>query len=239
MDQNQTTDNQNNDNQATEDQAAENQAVDNSQATDNQVLDEQPLDSQTDNELQKAIDNITNTTNVDPVFSDPVAAPSSVPEGDTGELGEPVGPFPEPKVEMVAPVPDPIAPVDPVNIPDLNLQVPEPAPMPAPELTPEPVPNLSPEPTIQTSASEPIITTQTSETLSVHQIKEAALHDLIPLLDRLNMNPSQKFSIYRNIFEDLKDYTVLDPAYKAAKEIPNDTERAEALLYLVQSIDRM
>ena len=44
-----------------------------------------------DNDLQKAIDDITNTTNTDPVFSDPVAAPSSVPEGDTGELGEPVG----------------------------------------------------------------------------------------------------------------------------------------------------
>ena len=39
-----------------------------------------------DNDLQKAIDDITNTTNGDPVFSDPVAAPSSVPEGDTGEL---------------------------------------------------------------------------------------------------------------------------------------------------------
>ena len=65
-----------------------------------------------DNDLQKAIDDITNTTNTDPVFSDPVAAPSSVPEGDTGELGEPVGPFPEPKVEMVAPAPEPIAPFE-------------------------------------------------------------------------------------------------------------------------------
>ena len=65
-----------------------------------------------DNDLQKAIDDITNTTSVDPVFSDPVAAPSSVPEGDTGELGEPVGPFPEPKVEMVEPAPEPIAPLE-------------------------------------------------------------------------------------------------------------------------------
>ena len=62
-----------------------------------------------DNDLQKAIDDITNTTNVDPVFSDPVAAPSSVPEGDTGELGEPIGPFPEPKVEMVVPAPESVA----------------------------------------------------------------------------------------------------------------------------------
>ena len=40
-----------------------------------------------DNDLQKAIDDITNTTNIDPVFSDPVAAPSSVPDGATGDLG--------------------------------------------------------------------------------------------------------------------------------------------------------
>ena len=31
--------------------------------------------SSVDNDLQKAIDDITNKTNVDPVFSDPVAAP--------------------------------------------------------------------------------------------------------------------------------------------------------------------
>ena len=58
----------------------------------------------TDNDaLQNAIDEIANATNKeimgatnkDIVFSDPVAAPSSVPEGDTGELGDSVGPFPD------------------------------------------------------------------------------------------------------------------------------------------------
>ena len=53
------------------------------------------------------------------------------------------------------------------------------------------------------------------------------------------MTPSQKFNICRNIFEDLRDYTVLEQAYRAATEITNETERAEALLYLVESIDKM
>ena len=53
------------------------------------------------------------------------------------------------------------------------------------------------------------------------------------------MDPTQKFNIYRNIFEDLKDYTVIEPAYQAAREIPDEKERAEALLYLVESIDKM
>ena len=200
----------------------------------NQITDNQNVD----NDLQKAIDNITNTTNVDPVFSDPVAAPSSIPEGDTGELGEPVGPFPEPKVETPAPAPEPLAPLDPISIPDLNAPASEPNPTPEPEPNqPAPLSEPAPEPTPE-PAPEPI-TPNPTETLNMHQVKEAALRDLVPLLDHLNMNASQKFDIYRNIFEELKDYTVLDPAYKAASEIPDDTERAEALFYLVKSIDNM
>lgn len=178
-----------------------------------------------DNDLQKAIDDITNTTNVDPVFSDPVAAPSSVPEGDTGELSEPVGPFPEAKVEMVQPAPEPIAPLESANIPELNnLSVPEPA------IAPEPAPS----PTIEAPAVEPV-----PENLNMDQVKKAALRDLVPLLSKVDMSASEKFRIYRDIFEDLKDYTVLEPAYKAAREIPDETERAEALLYLVEAIDKI
>ena len=202
-----------------------------------------------DNDLQKAIDDITNTTNIDPVFSDPVAAPSSVPEGDTGELGEPVGPFPEPKVEMVTPGPEPIAPFEPIDIPELSVPAPEPtipaepAPTPAEPVTPpapEPIAPppapIAPEPFTAPSGSTFM---SASSNLSTRQVKEAALRDLIPLLDRLNMTPSQKFNICRNIFEDLRDYTVLEQAYRAASEIADNTERAEALLYLVESIDKM
>ena len=197
-----------------------------------------------DNDLQKAIDDITNTTNTDPVFSDPVAAPSSVPEGDTGELGEPVGPFPEPKVEMVAPAPEPIAPFEPIDIPELNVPAPEPATMPPmPQSAPEPVapaPAIpEPAPVVPEPAPAPVQSMFNSSNLNTRQVKEAALRDLIPLLDRLNMTPSQKFNICRNIFEDLRDYTVLEQAYRAATEITNETERAEALLYLVESIDKM
>ena len=207
----------------------QNQPVDNQ--VDNQTTaqaDDQVLDQATSNDLQKAIDDITNTTNVDPVFSDPVAAPSSVPEGDTGELGEPVGPFPEPKIEVPAPAPEPIAPVDNIEIPELAAPAPAPEPMPMPTLTPESTPEIT------ISAPAPA-----NDALNMHQVKEAALRDLVPLLDRLNMNPAQKFNLYRNIFEQLKDYTVLGPAYNAAKEITDETERAEALLYLVESIDKM
>lgn len=203
-----------------------------------------------DNDLQKAIDDITNNTNSDPVFSDPVAAPSSIPEGDTGELSEPVGPFPtpapEPKVEITPPAPEPIAPVDPISIPDLETPSPAPAPLPPTE-TPAESPAApaeapaepiapAPEPPVPELTPTPEANSQPTTTA---EIKKAALRDLAPLLDRVNLDSDQKFDIYRDIFEDLKDYSVLEPAYRTASGITDDTKRAEALLYLVESIDKM
>ena len=177
-----------------------------------------------DNDLQKAIDDITNTTSIDPVFSDPVAAPSSIPEGDTGELGEPVGPFPEPKVE--APAPEPVTHVAPVEMPGLTTSAPEPIP--------EPVPTAEPAP-----APEPAVESTETTSQNTGDIKKAALRDLMPLLDKVNMDANEKFNLYRDIFEELNDHSVLEPAYQAAREIADETTRANALLYLVQSIDKM
>lgn len=193
-----------------------------------------------DNDLQKAIDDITNKTNIDPVFSDPVAAPSSVPEGDTGELDEPVGPFPEPTVEMVTPMPEPVAPLDSPEIPELNVPMPPemPAEMPMPPM-PEPVTEVVVDtPTPTPTYSQPT-SSSTAQSLTTGEVKKAALRDLLPLLDKLNMDSVEKFDLYRDIFEDLKDYTILDPAYHAAREISDETARANALLYLVKAIDRM
>lgn len=187
----------------------------------NQVTD-QTTPSSVDNDLQKAIDDIANNTNVDPVFSDPVAAPSSVPEGDTGELGEPVGPFPEPKIEVpTAPATEPIAPLESMNIPEINNFEANAAP----------------------AAEESTVVEETIDTApapaSTAEVKKAALRDLAPLISKININKAQKFNIYKDIFEELKDYTVLEPAYQAARELEDETQRAEALLYLVEAIDKM
>ena len=185
-----------------------------------------------DNDLQKAIDDITNTTSTDPVFSDPVAAPSTVPEGDTGELGEPVGPFPEPpKLNVVPPAPEPIAPLEAMSgVPELTMPAPEPAPAPAPAPAPESTPAPAP-------VSTP--TAEVAPTSNAQEIKKAALHDLVPLLEKISMDPTQKFEIYRDIFNELKDYTVLEPAYRVARDIADENKRAEALIYLIEAINKM
>ena len=198
-----------------------------------------------DNDLQKAIDNITSS---DPVFSDPVAAPSTIPEGDSGELGDPVGPFPmppgpEPKVGVVTPGPEPIAPLDPINIPDLGTpgeaQV-TPAPKPAMGQV-EPITPANPAPMAEANNDE---ASQKSESVprpatggDMHQIKEAALRDLVPLLDHVNTDPAEKFQLCKDIYENLHDNSVLEPAYQAASGITNEDERAKALLYIIESIE--
>lgn len=157
----------------------------------------------------EAIDGITNTTNTDPVFADPVAAPSSIPEGDTGELAESVGPFP---------APEPIVP--PIS------EVPE-----VPEVPEMPKPVIS----------ETVVTEEVSAPaeLNVQEVKIAALRDLAPLIGKMDIPAAQKFHLCREIFENLRDYTVINAAYQAAKNIPDERERGEALLYLINSINKM
>ena len=290
----------------------------------------------TDNDLQKAIDNINNNNsdnNTEPAFSEPVAAPSSVPEGDSGELGEPVGPFPmppapnggEPSVNVVEPGPEPIAPIDPINIPDLGENgnanvtpatennnntpivpggdtavapnVPE-ADNTTPSISTDHNTNLTdsgnngPDSSINTSnslssdagignnngtnsdssigndagvsndsgigndtsiGSDSGVGGPAAEGPEIggselggseiggsenHQIKEAALKALIPLLkDHVKASPEEKFELCKDIFDNLHDSSVFDQAYQAASEITDEDARAQALLYIIESIE--
>ena len=189
----------------------------------------------TDNDdLQKAIDDITNTTSVDPVFSDPVAAPSTIPEGDTGELGEPVGPFPNPTQGTVATEPAMVPnPTDTVNLGTVSPTPITPASPSEPTLPTDystlaaatvptdltaPTPSSGsfvPEPSTSDSATIAPSTASSPIAMSddkAAQIKTAALRALIPIIGKLNQDPTQKFNLCRNILEELKDTSVLEPA---------------------------
>ena len=65
-----------------------------------------------------------------------------------------------------------------------------------------------------------------AETASV---KEAALKELFPIMDRIEVSPEKRFELYREIMEVMKDKVVVKPAYEAAKAIKNDKARADAL----------
>lgn len=75
-----------------------------------------------------------------------------------------------------------------------------------------------------------------AETASV---KEAALKELFPIMDRIEVSPEKRFELYREIMEAMKDKVVVKPAYEAAKAIKNDKARADALLYVIEQIEKL
>ena len=165
-----------------------------------------------DNDLQKAIDDITKSTSGDPLFADPVAAPA------------PVGPFPAgmpgPMPPAPMPMPEPVAPAEPVSAPEEDIK---PAPLPAPEEKP--------------AKKAPIL--ESAGGMGINQVKEAALRELAPILGKLDVPAEQKFDIYKNVIDNYHDSSVIEPAYHAASEITDERERGEALLYIIDSIDKM
>ena len=160
-----------------------------------------------DSDLQKAIDDITNTEKEEPVFTDPVAAPSSVPENGEDTMSDPVGPFEE----------TPIAPMPELGIP----------PMPESSDAMEPMPEFTmPEEAPKETVKEPG---------DLGDVKGDALKSLIPLLDKLTLDPAKKFDLCKLAFEEFHDSAMLKQALTAANGIADETAKAEALLYIVEA----
>jgi len=72
---------------------------------------------------------------------------------------------------------------------------------------------------------------------SLESIKKDALVELRPLVDKLNLAPEEKFDIYLLLLRSSDDKSLIAPAHAAAKEIPDETRRAQALLDVIKEID--
>jgi len=68
-------------------------------------------------------------------------------------------------------------------------------------------------------------------------IKKDALSELRPLVDKLDLEPDEKFDTYLLMIRSTDDKTLIAPAHEAAKNIPDETKRAQALLDIVKEID--
>jgi hypothetical protein len=71
------------------------------------------------------------------------------------------------------------------------------------------------------------------------RVKSMALSDLRPILEKIDIAPEKKFMIYKDIIELTDDKACIEPAYNAAKQIQDDAKRAEALVYVVEFIDKL
>ena len=74
---------------------------------------------------------------------------------------------------------------------------------------------------------------------AISKVKEAALKELFPIMDRVEVDPEKRFMLYQEMLNTMRDKAVIAPAYEAARQIRDDKVRADSLLYLINSIDEM
>ena len=75
------------------------------------------------------------------------------------------------------------------------------------------------------------------DTENLDGIKQEALLELRPLLDKLNASPEDKFDIYLLLLRSTDDKTLVAPAHICAQGIVDETRRAQALLDIIKEID--
>ncbi|MFZ2494470.1 MAG: hypothetical protein WAW60_01685, partial [Candidatus Saccharimonadales bacterium] len=67
--------------------------------------------------------------------------------------------------------------------------------------------------------------------------KKDALEQLRPLVDKLDLEPDEKFDTLLLIIRTTDDKSLVQQAYDAAKLIQDESKRAEALLDIIKEID--
>lgn len=122
---------------------------------------------------------------------------------------------------------------------------------PLPQPTPAPVADdtsVAPDPITQPeepvvpaaeSFEQPVIDTSSTpvDGGSLDGIKQDAIHELRPLVDKLDLQPEEKFDTYLLLLRSTDDRDLIAPAHEAAKAIPDETKKAQALLDIIKEID--
>jgi hypothetical protein len=76
-----------------------------------------------------------------------------------------------------------------------------------------------------------------TDTVGLDSIKKDAVQELRPLVDKLDLPPEEKFNTLLLIIRSTDDQSLLGAAHDAARQIPDDTKRAQALLDIIKEID--
>ena len=88
------------------------------------------------------------------------------------------------------------------------------------------------------AAPEPVTPTPTAAAdPALDTIKQTALNELRPLVDKLDVSPEEKFDTYLLLIRSTDDKTLIAPAHDAAVAIVDEARRAQALLDIIKEID--
>lgn len=68
-------------------------------------------------------------------------------------------------------------------------------------------------------------------------IKNEAINELRPLVDKLDLPAEEKFDTYLLLLRSTDDRTLIAPAYAAAQVIADEARKAQALLDIIKEID--
>lgn len=96
-------------------------------------------------------------------------------------------------------------------------------------------PSFSPPAMAMANASGPMTNAMGGDDLTT--VKQEAISELRPLVDKLNVNAEEKFDTYLLLIRSTDDRTLIAPAHEAAKAITDETRRAQALLDIIKEID--
>lgn len=92
----------------------------------------------------------------------------------------------------------------------------------------------TPEPVAEASPAVPVAPAGSS---ALDSIKNEALGELRPLVDKLNVSPEEKFDTYLLLIRSTDDQSLVAPAHEAARAITDEARRAQALLDIIKEID--
>lgn len=178
------------------------------------------------NNLQEAIDNVANKDQfgVPPVPpADGAPAPFSTPEAPI----MPEAPA-APSAEQI--LADSLAsPAPTTALPDIPTTPENPIDTPAAE---EPVIPPAPEAPIDAP-----VETAPEIGGDLASIRESVVRDLLPILDKTDSTPEEKFDIYKDALKTMHDAKTIEGAYKTATQIADESKKAEALIGLMKAID--
>jgi hypothetical protein len=99
------------------------------------------------------------------------------------------------------------------------------------EATPTPTPVAEP------AASAPTASGASTLSPELAAIKQTALQELRPLVDKLDVAPDEKFDTLLLLIRSTDDKTLVADAHEAARAIPDEAKRAQALLDVIKEID--
>lgn len=153
-------------------------------------------------------------TSTQPISDDQELA--KVLAGINGDAEETPAVVPDP---AVPPTPAPTAAPESAAEPEVASEPPAADPVPAPEAA------MPPAPAMPAPAGE------------LDGVRQEALTELRPLVDKLNVPAEEKFDTYLLLIRSTDDKTLIAPAHEAAKVITDETRRAQALYDIIKEID--